>query len=58
MAMLLTLLEQHLDRQQPTVVILATIWWETVFAHVKLMECGLGVSLPVRVCCYALSTMY
>ena len=52
MAKLVTLLEQHLDRQPPTIVIQATPWWETVLAHVKLQECGLGVNLSVKVCCY------
>ena len=51
MAKLVTLLEQHLDRQLPTAVRQATIWWETVFVHVKLQESGLGVNLPVKVCC-------
>ena len=46
----LVLLEQHLDRQPPTVVTQATTWWETVLAHVKTQECGLGVHLPVKVC--------
>ena len=50
MAKLMTLLEQHLDRQPPTVVIQATTWWETVLACVRLQECGLGVHLPVNVC--------
>ena len=49
MAKLLTLLEQHLDRQPPTVVMQATTRWEAVLAHVKLQECGLGVHLPVNV---------
>ena len=52
MAKLVTLLEQHLDRQPPTVVTQATTWWETVLAHVKLQESGLGVHLPVNVCLY------
>ena len=47
MAKLITLLEQHLDRQPPTVVIEDTSWWEAQLAHVKLQECGLGVHLPV-----------
>ena len=51
MAKLITLLEQHLDRQPPTVVIQATPWRESVHAHVKLMECGLAVNLPVKVSC-------
>ena len=50
MAKLISLLEQHLDRQPPTVVTQATTWWETALAHVKLQECGLGVHLPVKVC--------
>ena len=54
MAVLLTLLEQHLDRQPPTVVTQATTWWETVLALVKLQEIGLGVHLPVEVCYYTL----
>ena len=41
--------EQHLERQPPTVVTQATTWWETVLAHVKLQERGLGVNLPVNV---------
>ena len=49
MAKLITLLEQHSDRQPPTVVLQATTWWETVFACVKLQECGLGVNLSVKV---------
>ena len=52
MAELPTLEEQHLDRQPPTVVIRATGWRETVFAHVKLQERGLGVHLHVKVCYY------
>ena len=52
MARLISLLEQHLDRQPPTVVTQATTWWETVLALVKLQECGLGVHLPVKVCVY------
>ena len=49
MARLITLLEQHSDRQPPTVVTQATTWWETVLALVKLQEIGLGVHLPVQV---------
>ena len=52
MVKLVTLLEQHLDRQPPTVVTQATTWWGTVLAHVKLQENGLGVILPVNVRCY------
>ena len=50
MAKLVTLLEHHLDRQPPTVVILATTWRQTVLGHVKLQECGLAVHLHVMVC--------
>ena len=49
MARLIRLLEQHLDRQPPTVVTQATTWWETVIALVKLQEIDLGVNLPVKV---------
>ena len=49
MARLITLLEQHSDRQPPTVVTQATTWWETVVTLVKLQEIGLGVHLPVEV---------
>ena len=52
MAMSVIPLEQRLDRQLLIFVIEATTWWETVLAHVKLQECGLGVNLPVNVCCY------
>ena len=52
MAMLITLLEQHSDRQPPTVVTEATTWWETVLVLVKLQEIGLGVHLPVKVCVF------
>ena len=50
MAKLITLLEHHLDRQPPTVVIQATSWMQTVLGHVKLQECGLAVHLHVKVC--------
>ena len=52
MGKLVTLLGQHLVGQPPTVVIQATPVWEAVLALVKLQECGLGVHLPVKVCCY------
>jgi len=52
MAKLVIPVEQHLDRQPPTVVIQATTWWETVITHAELQECGLVVHLPVKVCCY------
>ena len=58
MAKLLTLLEQHLDRQPPTAVMQATTCWGTVLKHVRLQECGLGMHLPVTVCCcYKLSNL-
>ena len=50
MAVLITVLEHHSDRQPPTVVTQATTWWETVLTLVKLEEIGLGVHLPVKVC--------
>ena len=49
MAVLLTLLEQRLDRMPPTVATQATTWWETVLALVKLQDIGLEVHLPVKV---------
>ena len=52
MAKLVTVVGQHLNIQPPTVVIRAMSWWETVIAHVRLQEGGLGVHLPVDVCCY------
>ena len=57
MAVLLTVVEQHLDRQLTTVVIQATTWWEVVLAYVRLQERGLGVHLPVNVCCYLTLTV-
>ena len=57
MAVLLTLLEQHLDRKPPTVVTQATTWWETVLTLVKLQEIGLGVHLPVKVTYHNLHTV-
>ena len=54
MAGLITLMEQHLDRQPPTVVTQATTWWETVLSLVKLQESGLGIHQPVKVCYYIL----
>ena len=51
MAKLVRLLEQHINRQPPTVVIQATTWWETALVYVMPQECGLGVNLPVKVCC-------
>ena len=52
MAKLVTLVEQYLDRQPPTVAVEATTWWETGLAFVKLQDCGLELHLPVKVCCY------
>ena len=51
MAKLVTLLEQHLGRLPPTVVIQAISYLKTLHAHahVKLMECGLGLELPASV---------
>ena len=57
MAMLVTLVEQHLDRQPPTVVTWATTRWEAVLALVKLQEGGLGVHPPVNVCFYSVLSM-
>ena len=51
MAKLVTLMEQQLDRQPPTVVTQATTWWEAVLVHVKLQDSGLGMHLSVKVCC-------
>ena len=50
MAELVTLL-QRMDIEPPTVVIQATTGWEAVLEYVKLQEGGLGVHLPVNVCC-------
>ena len=50
MAVLITLLEQQVDRQPPTDVTQATNWWERVLALVNWKEIGLGVYLPVKVC--------
>ena len=60
MAKLVTLLEQRLDRLLPTVVLEATTWWEAValLVLVKLQEFGLGVHLPVKVCCYYLACVF
>ena len=56
MARLITLLEQRLDRQSPTVVTQATTWWKREIALVKQKEIGLGVHLPVKVCYYTMFT--
>ena len=52
MANSVTLEEQHLDRQPPTVAIQATTWWEIGLALVKLQGCGLEVHLSVEVSAY------
>ena len=49
MAELVIPMEQHLNRQPPTVVIQATTWWETALVHVKLQGIGLRMSLPASV---------
>ena len=49
MAKLVIPMERHSHRQPPIAVIQATTWWETILAHVKLMECGLEISLPAWV---------
>ena len=46
-----------MDGEPPTVVIQATTWLEVVLALVKLQEDGLGVHLPVNVCCYSTLSM-
>ena len=43
----LTSMEQHSDKEPPTVVTQATTWWETVLTLVKVVEIGLGIYLPV-----------
>ena len=40
-----------MDRQPTTVVVQGTGWLETALRLVKLQETGLGVHLPVKVCC-------
>ena len=52
MAELVTLVEQHMEREPPTVAIQATTEWEAALALVSLQEGGLGVHLHVHVCCY------
>ena len=58
MAKSVTLLEQHMEGEPPTVVIQATIEWEAAFALVYLQEGGLGVHLHVHVRCYYLTCMH
>ena len=50
MAGLVTLLEQHMEREPTTTAIQATTEWEAVLALVYLQEDGLGVHLSVDVC--------
>ena len=50
MAGLVTLVEQHMDRELPMVAIQATTSWEAVLALVNPLEDGLGVHLTVKVC--------
>ena len=58
MAELVTLVEQHMEREPPTFAIQATTEWEAVLALVDLQEGGLGVHLDVYVCCYYLATWH
>ena len=58
MAGLVTLLEQHMDRELTTVAIQATTEWGPVLALVYLQEGGLGVHLHVHVRCYYLTCMH
>ena len=51
MAELVTLVEQHMERQPPTVATQATTEWEAELALVYLQEGGLGVHQHVDVCC-------
>ena len=50
MAELVTLVEQHMEREPPTFAIQATTEWEAVLALVYLQEGGLGVHQHVYVC--------
>ena len=58
MAELVTHMEQHTEIRPPTVVIQAMIWWAAALEDVPLQEGGLGVSLPVEVCCYTSLSNY
>ena len=53
MAELVTL-EEHMDRELPTVAIQATTEWEAVVGLVYIQEHGLGVHLHVHVCFYCM----
>ena len=52
MVELVTLVEQHMEREPTTTAIQATTEWGAVLVHVYLQEGGLGVHLPVNVNCY------
>ena len=54
MAVLVTVEEQHMDTQPPTVVVQAITRWAAALEDVTLQEGGLGVNLPVKVCCYCI----
>ena len=54
MVELVTLVEQHMEREPPTLAIQATDWWEAVLALVYLQESGLEVHLDVKVCCHCM----
>ena len=57
MAELVTVL-QHMDIELPTDVIQAITWWAAALEDVPLQEGGLGVNLPVEVCCYTSLSNY
>ena len=54
MVELVTLVEQHMEREPTTTAIQATTDWEAVLALVYLQEDGLGVHLHVHVCCHCI----
>jgi len=58
MVELVTRMEQHTERQPPTVVIQGTTWWAAALEDVPLQEGGLGVPLLVGVCCYTSLSNY
>ena len=51
MVELVTHMEQHTEIQPPTDVIQAIPWMAAALEDVPLQEGGLGVNLPVKVCC-------
>ena len=51
MVELVTHTEQHTEIQQPTDVIQAIPWMAAALEDVTLLEGGLEVHLPVKVCC-------